>query len=216
MADSSSGAARSVSTLLSELVALGHSCVAVTGSVQDAANTLFERVLQVPPAHTLTMGATNVTAPIRKVSLRGVTHMIMTFTGSRIAEVLAVEELALQKLFLDCFAEFQPDVVLSYGGFISNYFAGLYAMSRGRRSALYVASDTYRKPEHFLHADMILTVSQALCTVLDKVTSLPKLTLASMVDKAAVVCSARKSEFITFLNPLSRREGPLKLRGAGP
>ncbi|TAK98148.1 MAG: glycosyltransferase family 1 protein [Rhodospirillaceae bacterium] len=212
LADSSSGAARSVSTLLGELVGLGHQCMAVTGSVLDAANTLFDRVLAVPPAHEFKVSAANATMPIRKVMLRGVAHIIMNFSGTRVGDVLAVEELALQKLFLDCFAEFQPDVVLSYGGFTSNYFAGVYAMSQGRKSALYIGSGSYQRPEHFIHANMILTVSQSLCAQLDKVTQLPKLTIRPVVDKAAVVCRERKPEFITFINPLPAKG--LKLAAA--
>jgi glycosyltransferase involved in cell wall biosynthesis len=107
----------------------------------------------------------------------------------------------LQKLFLDCFAEFQPDVVLSYGGFASNYFAGVYALSQGRKSVLYVGSDSYRRPEHFIHVNMIVTVSQSLCAILNQVTSLPKLAIFPMVDRAAVVCRERKPEFITLINP---------------
>ena len=202
LADSSSGVAQSIANLLGELVRLGHSCVAVTGSVLDAKNDLFSKVMVAEPITTFTVPQVGLSVPVRKVSYQGVIHLIAGFKSHATADVMSTEEVALYRLFTDSFRQLEPDVVLTYGGFISNYCAGLYAMSRGRKSVLYVASDTYAQPGNFSHADMIVTVSNAMSRLMDGVTDLPKLVLPPFFDKASVIATARTPDYITLLNPL--------------
>jgi glycosyltransferase involved in cell wall biosynthesis len=202
LVDSSSGAAQSVACLLSELQRLGHSCIAVTGSVLDAKNHLYDKTLAAPPATTFTAPAVGLVLPVRKVTFNGVLHVIAEFKSTATAALSAPEDAVLYKLFLDSFAQFDPDVVMTYGGFASCYAAGLYAMSRGRKSMLYVASDTYTQAEHFHHANMLVTVSRAMAARLHGVTHLPKLVLPPFFDRSQVICQQRTAEYITLLNPL--------------
>ncbi|MBX7201002.1 MAG: glycosyltransferase family 4 protein [Rhodospirillaceae bacterium] len=212
LADSSSGAAQSIANLLGELARLGHTCVAATGSVLDAKNDLFNKVLAAEPVTTFTLPQVNLAVPVRKVIMHGVVHLIATFKSGNTADVMSTEEVALYRLFTDSFQQLEPDVVLTYGGFISNYCAGLYAMSRGRKSVLYVASDTYSQSGNFTHANMIVTVSEAMSRLMDGVTALPRLVLPPFFDKAAVIAKERKPEYITLLNPLPAKG--LMLAGA--
>lgn len=202
LADSSSGAAQSIANLLGALVHLGHTCVAATGSVLDAKNELFGKVLAAEPVTAFTIPQVGLAVPVRKVMIHGVVHLIATFKSGNTADVMSTEEVALYRLFTDSFEQLDPDVVITYGGFISNYCAGLYAMSRGRKSVLYVASDTYSQAGAFTHANMIVTVSQAMSRLLEGVTQLPKLVLPPFFDKAAVIAQDRTPEYITLLNPL--------------
>lgn len=213
LADSSSGAAQSIANLLGGLARLGHTCVAVTGSVLDAKNDLFAKVLTAEPVTTFTLPQVGLAVPVRKVSLHGVVHLIATFKSGNTADVMSTEEVALYRLFTDAFQQLEPDVVLTYGGFISNYCAGLYAMARGRKSVLYVASDTYSQGGgNFTHANLVVTVSEAMSRLLDGVTQLPRLVLPPFFDKAAVIAPERTPEYITLLNPLPAKG--LMLAGA--
>lgn len=202
LADSSSGAAQSIAHLLGALTGLGHTCVAATGSVLDAPNELFTKVLAAQPVTSFDLPQVNLSVPVRKVLLHGVVHLIAGFKSHNTAEVMSTEEVALYRLFTDSFHQLEPDVVLTYGGYISNVCAGLYAMSRGRRSVLYVASDTYSQAGNFTHANMVVTVSNAMSKLLEGVTQLPKLVLPPFFDKTEAVAAQRAPEFITLLNPL--------------
>lgn len=200
--DSSSGAALCVSALLSELVSQGHSCAAVTGSVVDGKNQLFDRALESNPVTTYTVENARAALPVRNITFNGVPHFIIG--GGHLApDLSAMEEAALRKLFLDSFAQLEPDILLTYGGFTSNYYAGQYAMTRGRRSVLYAASDHYARGEAYQlnHVNMIHTVSEALRARLDQASNLPKVTTRTFVRRADVVCASRTPEYITFFNP---------------
>ena len=212
LADSSSGAAQSIANLLGELTRLGHTCVAATGSVLDAKNDLFAKVLAAEPVTSFTLPQVGLSVPVRKVMMHGVVHLIAGFKSHATADVMSTEEVALYRLFTDTFQQLEPDVVITYGGFISNMCAGLYAMSRGRRSVLYVASDTYSQSGNFTHANMVVTVSEAMSRLLDGVTQLPKLVLPPFFDKASVIAKDRVPEYITLLNPLPAKG--LMLAGA--
>ncbi len=202
LADSSSGAAQSVAALLAELVRLGHSCGAVTGSVIDATNELFTRVLDAPPTSTYTLHDVALNVPVRKVALDGVVHLVVGEKGRRIGEMTSAEEVVIHKVFLDAFRDLEPDVVLGYGGLTSNYAAGSFARSRGRKSVLYVASESYKQADHFAYADMVVTVSEAMAKKLAPITQLPTLVLRPFMNIASITCAKRTPEYITLLNPL--------------
>ena len=202
LADSSSGAAQSVAAMLAELVRLGHSCGAVTGAVIDATNELFSRVLEAPPTSNYTLHDVGLNVPVRKVAIDGVVHLVVGEKGRRISEMTSAEEVVIHKVFLDAFRDLDPDVVLGYGGLTSNYAAGSFARSRGRKSVLYVASESYKQADHFAYADLVVTVSHAMAEKLKPVTQLPTLVLRPFMNKAAMICATRTPEYITLLNPL--------------
>jgi glycosyltransferase involved in cell wall biosynthesis len=200
--DSSSGAALCVSTMLSELVKLGHSCIAVTGSVTDAANQLFEQVRDTKPGESIMIENTGDSLPLRRINFNGVMNFIAG-DGVGANALRAVDEVVLRRLFLDGFQQMDPDVVLTYGGFTSNYYAGQYAMARGRKSVLYVASTSYTRGLYQLnHGNMIHTVSGALCKLLETASDLPKITTKTFLRREDVIARARKPEYITFINPI--------------
>jgi glycosyltransferase involved in cell wall biosynthesis len=201
LADSSSGAARSVSNMLQQLAALGHRCMAVTGSVVDAPNELFANVLATPHADSRKIAELGVFVPIRKFRMGGVEHIVVCFGGSAMNDVKAVEESVLFNQFRESFAAFQPDVLLTYGGFLSSAYARLYARSRGCKTILYAGIPSYATPEQFADFDGIVAVSQALARQLRAVTTLPVEVLPPFIDTQAVKASERTPEFITFINP---------------
>ncbi len=205
LADSSSGAGLCVSTMLGVLTKLGHTCAAVTGSLIDGPNPLFAKAVEGPPTGSLKIGLSGQDLPVHKVNFHGAAHYIASFDSPSPLELRASEKVGLRKLFLDIFEQLDPDVLLTYGGFVSNYFAGQHALSKGRTSVLNVASDSYLKGDahRFDHVNMIHTVSQALRAELDKVTTLPKVVTQTFVNREDVTAKTHTPEFITFINPIA-------------
>ena len=110
--------------------------------------------------------------------------------------------MVLKELYLNIFSQLEPDVLLTYGGLTSNFFAGLHAQSQGCKSALYAASPTHTKASHFMHVEHVFTTSNALKEQMAQVTGVPMTVLSSLVRTADVVCETRTPEFITFINPI--------------
>jgi glycosyltransferase involved in cell wall biosynthesis len=201
LTDSSSGAARSVSALLAELVALGHDAFAVTGTIADQDNQLLARLLALPAADVLEVPEVAIKRDLRKVRINGVEHCVVCFDSNKVLSLLAVEEALLAQVFRQVFDEFQPHVVLTFGGFSSNYLAGFYARDNGSQAVLYAATHNYVDASHFNHVDKVVTPSVALRRLLDTVSTKPKLALSSLVRREDVLCRTREPEFITFINP---------------
>jgi glycosyltransferase involved in cell wall biosynthesis len=201
--DSSNGAALCVGTLLSELVNLGHACAAVTGAVIDAPNQLFDQVQASPPVSAYTVQNSGEALPVRHLTANGVKHFILGAPTLPHA-LSATTEVAHRAFFLDAFAQIEPDVVLTYGGFLSSYYAGMHALQNGRTSVLYAASANYGRDEahQFDHVNTIHTVSDALRAKLDTVTALPKIVTQTFVRRADVVAATRTPDYITFINPV--------------
>ena len=202
LADSSSGAARSVNALFSNLATLDHVVYAVTGSVVDSPNDLIARILEIPHKRSLKISEFDVFVPIRDICIQGVPQMVMTFRGNRIQDVSAVEDSLLLQLFLETFDQFRPDVLVSYGGFASNYVAGQHAMGRGCKSVLYGAAPYYERSEQFLYSDHVVAVSRALRGRLERVTSHPIAVIPPLIERPRVTAKKHTAEFITFINPV--------------
>lgn len=202
--DSSSGAALCVSALLGELHAQGHECMAITGSITDSPNALFAKVPDDQQISTVTVSHGGGARPVYRIMFHGVPHLVMKCESNRGPDLRATEELAIRRLFMEGFAQFNPDVMITYGGFLSNIVAGQHALARGRTSVLYAASDTYLRaaPEAFSHGNIIHTVSHAMRDGLNRVSELPKVTTKTFVRRADVVANQRAPEFITFFNPI--------------
>jgi glycosyltransferase involved in cell wall biosynthesis len=201
LADSSSGAAKSAQTLFHELTSLGHQCLVVTGTLVDGQNHLFDQVPPLAPVDTYVISGTDVKIPLRRVMFQDVEHLILGSKATQAGALMAYEEAVLTTLFLSSFEHFQPDVVVTYGGFTSNYFAGQYAMANGRKSVLYATSNTYIKQSDFVHVGIISSLSNALSKNIAKVTDRSIVTIPPMINRADVSCGSRKPEFITFINP---------------
>jgi glycosyltransferase involved in cell wall biosynthesis len=209
LTDSSSGAARTVQTLLTELKSLGHECLVVSGTIIDGPNHLFDQVIPLEPVDSYTIGGTDIKIPFRKVVFQNVEHLILGAKASNAGDLMAYEESVLRTLFVDAFDRFQPDILITYGGFTSNFFAGLYAIAKGRKSVLYAASDTYRKSSDFIHVQLVSSLSKALTSKIASATHLPIVTIPPMINRADVTCESRSPEFVTFINP--RLDKGLKL-----
>ena len=199
LADSCSGAAKCAQTLLDEITRAGHQCLAVTGPVVDGPSHLFAQAMAFESLQTLE--ANGVPLPLRRITVGGFDHIIAGSAGRPAKGLLAIEDAALFQLFLRQFEEMKPDVLLSFGGFTSVQAAGRHAMARGCRSVLFATTDSYTRAEDVAHVDLIAAISQALRARLDRVTSLPKVVLSSMVETSTVIAPTRAPEFITLINP---------------
>jgi len=212
IADSCSGAARSIQALFEELQGLGHPCHVLTGAVTDGRSEMFAKVLATAPTQTLRVDASALTVPLRQVKIQGIEHIVVGDAAQGWQAFKAYQDIVLREVFQTVFATFNPDVLVTYGGYACNFFAGQHAMAHGRRSVLFAASNTYRKPSDFVHVNAIAAVSRALAAELAGVVSLPTVILSSLVKTADAKCALRRPEYITLLNPVPAKG--LKLAAA--
>lgn len=204
LADSTSGAARSVHTLLEELQRQGHSCRVVSGTVVDAPGHLVDRVLAqtTSGAMTVTLDGERFDIPVRRVTLEAIPHTILGERPLAFPDVRAFEEAVLREAFGAELAQFGPDIVLTYGGFASNRLACQQAQAAGKKTVFYAVSETYRKPSDFLHLDAVLTVSRAMAQRLDAFSPAPVHVLPPFIATRALTRPRTAPEFITFINPV--------------
>ncbi|MBY0511688.1 MAG: glycosyltransferase [Rhodospirillaceae bacterium] len=201
IADSCSGAARALQALFEALQELGHRCHILTGVVTDGKSELFDKALTTAPTTVFQIKDSDRTVPVRQFRLHGVEHILAGGAALSWQEMKAFDDTVLRHMFLDIFRKFDPDVVLTYGGFPCNYFAGQHAMAHGRKSVLFAASDTYRVPTDFIHVNTVAAISEALAVKLRPVTTAPIVALKALTKTKDVKSAARVPEFITFLNP---------------
>jgi hypothetical protein len=202
VADSCSGAAKCIQALFEELNGLGYQCRIVSGTVTDGKSDMLEKALSSAATQSMLIAGTKLRAPLRKIRLHGVEHIIAGNKATAWPDLRSYEDSMLREVFLENFNELKPDVVLTYGGFASNFFAGQHAMANGRRSVLFAASDTYNQISDFIHVNTIAAVSNALRTRLARVVKLPTVVLASLVKTSDAKCLRHNPEFITLLNPI--------------
>jgi len=205
LADSTSGAARSVHTLFEELQRQGHTCKAVTGAMVDAPGDLFRRVLdQAPAAHIdVTIDGERANIPLRRVTIEGVAHVILGDRPQGYTDFLAYEEAALREVFLSEFAQFKPDILLTYSGFASNRLARQHARAHGAKVVLYAVADGYSAPSDFDDLDAAITVSHAMAGRLKTAATVPVHVIPPFVRARDVARPA--PEFITFINPVAAK-----------
>jgi glycosyltransferase involved in cell wall biosynthesis len=157
--DTSSGAARSVTTQLEELVRLGWSCRSMTLPVMDQPGRVeATAVLRA-------QGLRKVSAakpPLWGMRRNGVEHIVVPCSESRRGKVPAQHEQVFFHLFRQQLREWQPDVVLGYGGLLLESAIFGEARRQGIRTVFYLANAEYRDAWPFQNVDRILTPSRAL------------------------------------------------------
>lgn len=204
LADSTSGAARSIHTLLEELQRQGHVCRALSSAIVDAPGDLFTRVLSQKPvsATTVTVDGEHFDIPVRRVTIEGIAHTILGDRALDFSELRAFEEAVLRETFNAELAQFDPDVVLAFGGFASNRLAFQQAQALNKKTVIYAVSETYRRASSLENTDVVLTVSHAMGRRLADVSPAPVHVLPPFIATSAVTRAQRTPAYITFINPV--------------
>lgn len=190
--DPTSGAAISMRVLLSSLADLGHAVTACTATVFDSANGV--RAVQ-------RLFAQKERPRQLLVHNAGVKHFLTPTSHWARAEVSAAEMERLDEHFRVLIEHDRPDVVISYGGMVSERHMLAQARRAGITTAFMLVNPSYHHLGYFADVDHVFTDSPTTARLYKDRLSLEVTPLGRMLDPSAVVAENRDPEFVTFINP---------------
>lgn len=190
--DPTSGAAISMRTMLSSLADLGHTVTACTATVMDSANgaRAIQRLFaqQERPRQLLVHNA-------------GVKHFLTPTSHWARAEVTAAEMERLDEHFKVLIERDRPDVVISYGGMVSERHMLAQARRAGITTAFMLVNPSYHHSGYFADVDHVFTDTPTTARLYKERLNLEVTPLGRMLDPSAVVAKNRDPKFVTFINP---------------
>jgi glycosyltransferase involved in cell wall biosynthesis len=159
--DRSSGAAIEIKALLECLAAAGLHGASVCATLFDTPEPFPLKTVLGPRANDA-----DAIGRVLAVELQGVRHRILRTRWTQAPQRMTEgEAAAFLQLAADELADWDPDLVLSYGS--SAFSRQLQALVRGagRRFCQYIANATYRDPGHFKPGDYVICPSAALAAL---------------------------------------------------
>ena len=214
--DSTSGAAHSMRILMKWLHEGGHDC-RVLGTARFDAR---------PPdsfdAHLAELGVPLRRAPAPKAFVRSVKKPANVVVGrptidfaldgvpvttlvTRAQRGSPPEKYELEQFLFhleDCFHQFTPDVLLTYGGHPIVQEAMSRARRRGIRCVFSLRNTGYDDRRYFEHVDSVLTTSEYLSRLYRDSIGLRSTGIDSPIDWDEVLAPEEMRRYVTFVNPL--------------
>ncbi len=159
--DTSNGAALATRELLEQLARRGFHCQAVTASVFDPIRglTLEESLARMGLELAFQPADESATAV---VTVGGVTHTVLKTNRSQRRLLSPREKEAFLSLLEERLTEFQPDLLLTYGGMETERKIHLLSRQKGVPVVFYLLNSLYQKAETFSNVDLTLVVSRFL------------------------------------------------------
>jgi glycosyltransferase involved in cell wall biosynthesis len=190
--DPTSGAAITMRVLLAGLAARGHDVAACTATVFDSAN-----------------GAQSVSALFKRnerprqllVHNAGVRHLLVPTSHWARGHVTAAEMEHLDEQYRALLAKDPPDVVISYGGMVTERFMLSAAREAGIRTAFMLVNPSYRHLGYFRHVDHVFTDSQSTAALYKERLGLHVTPIGGLLEQRDAVSPQRDPQYVTFINP---------------
>jgi len=198
--DTSSGAARSVMTQLEELARSGWDCRSLTLPVMDQPG----RVEALAALRTQGLRKiTNVKPTLWGTRRDGVEHVVVPCPESRRGEVSAQHEHLFFQFYRRQLKEWQPDIVLTYGGLLLENAIIAEARRRDVRTVFYLANAQYHDPLPFHEVDLVMTPSRALAELYRQRLGLKPLPIGSFTRLSEPLAMPRlpDRDRVTMVNP---------------
>jgi glycosyltransferase involved in cell wall biosynthesis len=188
-----SGAALSLRTILSALVAKGFRAVALQATIFDSAQG---------GEHIMKAGESQSDKPIWRSEINGVEHLIVK-TGSHTRRFMTCqEEETYINLFRAELAHRRPDMVFLWGGLILERTIMREAKDAGIPVVFYLVNEGYKDKEVFKDVSVIITDTQATAKLYKERHNLDCQAVGKFIDTAEVIPKVpRRPDFITFINP---------------
>jgi glycosyltransferase involved in cell wall biosynthesis len=187
--DKTSGAAISVSTLLGGLLNLGHEVLVMGATVYDSEDAARRGP---PPPSGMNFFSVN---------WHGIEHRLSATKYWVRDLVSAIEEEAFEFHFIKLIEEYQPDVLITYGGFLLERSILRESRAHGIRNVFYLANPNYHHSRSFQDVDVMVTDSHSTAKLYQERLQVTLHPVGKFIDKRLVVAMHRDPSFITFVNP---------------
>ncbi len=210
--EATSGAARSVRTMMEWLAEAGHACHVLSTATFEAspAGTVLAghlASLGIIPCLRHVLGP----CPVYDYAVAGVAVTTVA-TGTRPPATDPAETAQYLACFRDLLDLFRPDRVLTYGGHPALQEALRIAQARGIATIVTLRAYGYEDPSWFRHADAVLTCSAFLSAHYASRIGLASTALPTPMVVADVVASQATHRCVTFVNPTPHKGAALFAR----
>lgn len=195
--DRASGAAISTLELLRELAKQGFHCEVVSASIFDP-----EREVSLDEIITGQESADGSLIDINDGLIR---HTILKTKSSRRQNLKLHEEEKLISAIEKRVEEFQPDLLLTYGGLSAE--RKIHRLARSRRIPIifYLHNSLYRKSETFSEVDLILVCSKFLSEFYANRLGIKSTVLYPLFNGDQFIVDQWNPRYITFINPVPHK-----------
>jgi glycosyltransferase involved in cell wall biosynthesis len=191
--DITSGAALSLRTILSALVAQGFRAVALQASIFDSAQG---------GEHVMEAGKQQPDKPIWRTVINGVEHLIVKTGHPRRHMMTCQEEETYVNLFRAELMYRRPDMVFLWGGLVLERTIMREARDMGIPVVFYLVNPNYKDPTVFKDVSVIITDTEATKKLYQERFKLDLKVAGKFIDINEVKANVeRRPDFVTFINP---------------
>lgn len=209
--DTTSGVAVNLRSLLAGLSDQGHVSEAVTAAIFDPEREVsLEAVLSHNPLP-FKVQAQRTEHEVIEVLAGRLRHTVLRTASSRREALAPREEEALLSLVESKIRDFQPDILLTYGGLPAERRIHRVARRQDIPVVFYLANGLYTKAETFLEVDQILVPSKFLSELYRERLGLRSHVLYPIIARERCVVGAgvttpfAPGRFITLINPVLQK-----------
>ena len=192
--DPASGAARSVRTILEMLAARGHETRSITGAMFDAPGYDDEALMLAK------LGFEEAEDGRHQLFHNGLQHQATTTGAVQIGKATADQLRQLTEEALTSLADFQPDILISYGATIAECVVRAQVSQRAVASVFYLANPNYKDPAHFADCHLVFTDSEATRLHYRDKLGLDPVVIGKFIHPIRRV-DGETPRYVTFINP---------------
>ncbi|MDB2663063.1 glycosyltransferase [Paracoccaceae bacterium] len=198
--DTSSGASMSIRDLLKNLVNFGWEARAITATCFDAENgkASLSKFSEIDNLEELSVFEIN-DGPLK--------HKVMKTASWERKTVRTIEETQFWRLTLNELAEFEPDVVMSYGARTLDLLTQYEARYRGIITASYLVNSSYSSNRAFLDSQFIFTDTQNTAAYYKSKLNINPIPVGKFIDTKKIFAQDKTRENILFVNPAPAKGG---------
>jgi glycosyltransferase involved in cell wall biosynthesis len=191
--DVTSGAALSLRTILSALVAQGFRAVALQATIFDS---------QQGGEHVMEAGKQQTDKPIWRTWINGVEHLIVKTGGFRRHVMTCQEEETYVNLFRAELQHRRPDMVFLWGGLTLERTVMREARDAGIPVVFYLVNPGYKDKTVFKDVSVVITDTQATADLYKERFGFDCKVTGKFIDVSEIRPEeSRRPDYITFINP---------------
>ncbi len=187
--DETNGAAISIRTLLAGLVNLGHEVLVMGATVYDS-----EEAARRGPS-------SPSDSKFFSVNWHGIEYRLLSTKYWVRDLVSSIEGEAFEFYFTELIESYQPDVLITFGGYLLERSILRESRAHGIRNVFYLANPNYYHSRSFRDVDVMVTDSYSTAKLYQERLKVSLHPVGKFIDKLSVIAKHRQPNFITFVNP---------------